>query len=289
MDTVKTETEISAAVKAGMMAADADERVTIVNPAEEDGIPVAVIPREFTALVLKEALELADARAVAPRRRQGTVTVHEVDSFIDVVNRFKDADSVVFADSEKVHLTAILDYHRAGGADEGAPRWGQHRVVYLCPLSRAWREWGEFADKAMSQDAFGNFIDEHLDDLASGEDFPAPAAVLDMARHLVISQRSAFERKVNVTTGETTLIAKDEHDEVSSTKIPRAFLLKLQVFEGGAYYRVEARLRLSWQDGRPRFGIVLHRIEDVKRDAFAEVRKTVAEKTGLPVFAGVAE
>jgi uncharacterized protein YfdQ (DUF2303 family) len=283
---VKTETEISAAVKAGMLATDAKSRVATVNPTITDNISVAIVPADFRALVLKEALELADSRAEAPRRRKGAVTVHEVDSFIEVVNRFKDQDSVVFANSEKVNLTAILDYHCSGG--EGAPRWGEHRVVYTCPLSRPWKEWSAFAAKVSSQDEFGNFVEEHSEDITGGDGFPPPAAILEM---VTTGETTRFigRLKTNVCRKASTLVAKDEHDELTSTKIPKAFRLKLQVFEGGAHYAVEARLRLSWQDGRPRFGIVLHRIEDVKRDAFGEVRKTVAEKTGLPVFAGVAE
>lgn len=283
MDHTKND-EITAMLNAGIESAKAESRMVDV-----EGVPVALIPRDFAAQTLKEALELADARAEAPRRRKGTVITHEVDSFIDIVNRFKDDDSVVFANASAVNLTAILDYHCAGGFDEAAPRWGEHRVVYACPLSRPWKEWAAFAASIHGQDDFGNFIEEHSEDITGGDGFPPPAAILEMARHMSVNVKATFERKVNVTTGETTLVAKDEHDETTSTKIPKAFRLKLQVFEGGVFYAVEARLRLSWQDGRPRFALVLHRIEDVKRDAFGEVRKIVSEKTALPVFAGVEE
>ncbi len=77
--------------------------------------------------------------------------------------------------------------------------------------------------------------------------------------------------------------------EQTSTKLPPVFLIGIPVFEAGARYRLEARLRMQFKEGRPLFSFLLTQVEAVKRDAFDEVRGRVLKETGLPVFAGKPE
>jgi uncharacterized protein YfdQ (DUF2303 family) len=282
--------DVDAAIGAGIDCAKIDDRIT-----EVDGVPIALVPDGMEIRTLEDALDLADARALGPRRRKGTANHQMVESFIDHVNRFKDEHSAIFADVAGTKLTAVLDYHEKGPIKGAAPRWGEHRSIYACPLSRQWKLWNAAANREMSQEAFGDFIDANLDDLASADPkapidvtFPAPAEVLKMARTLSIQSVGEFKREINPTTGEGALIFKDEHGP-TSTKIPRAFLLKLPVFEGGELYQVEARLRFSLNGGRPKFVFFLHQADVILRDAFDGVRVKVLEGTKLPVFVGSPE
>lgn len=287
MATEIVKSDMQAVVDAGAATVGIAGRVTDVG-----GIPLALHANQAGThvVVLKEALDLADARAAAPRRREGTATHTEVDSFVAHVNRFKDPHTAIFADVHRVTLTAVLDYHAPD-----APRWGEHRSLYACPLSRQWRLWMAASSKVLSQDAFGELIDANMEDLASPDrtgpldaDFPAPAAVLEMARNLVVRTSGNFSRTINPTTGESSLVNKVEN-ESTSTRIPRAFLLRLPVFEAGALYRVEARVRFAMADGRPTFSFTLHQPEEIVRDAFAEVRAKVLAGTSVPMFAGSPE
>lgn len=255
-----------------------------------DGIPVLVDGDQVH--ILNNVLEIADKRGAAPRRRKGTSNHSELASFIEHIIRFKDADSAVFADTGAVRMTAVLDYHQAG-ADK-PPRWGEHRSVYVCPLSEQWRLWTANNGVKLAQDAFAQFIEDNMQDLASptgngdDKDFPMPSDVLTMARNLVIQSKGEFSRSINPTTGESSLVCKNEN-VTGSTKIPRAFLIGIPVFEAGAMYRVEARMRMDMSSGRPSFSYVLYQPEVIKRDAFGEVRQMVKEQTALPVFAGSPE
>lgn len=280
---------VQAAVDAGRAAAEAAKKVIGFLP-EEGGVPIAIIKTQQggeQAIVLKDALDLVDARAAVPRRLRGTAVLTDVDSFVAHVLRFKDPGSVVFADKAGVNLQAVYDYH--GGARE--PRWAQHRATYSCPLSRQWKLWLAANGLPMGQEDFGNFIDDNMGDLAAGQagdEFPAPTKVLEMARNLVVRSKGTFERKLNPTTGEATLVTKDEH-EAESTKIYRAFLIGIPVFEGGEAYRVEARLRFSLNNGRPTFAFALYQYERVLEDAFGEVCAKVKAATELPLYAGKPE
>jgi uncharacterized protein YfdQ (DUF2303 family) len=285
--------EVEAAVQAGVESAKAADRIHVID-ADLDGvqppIPVAIIPSGMKLHALTDVLDAQEARGTRPARRKGTATHREIDSFITHVNRFKDDDSAIWANPETVRISAVLNYHRSGVGDA---RWGDHRSLYTCPLSDQWKLWTGRHEKLFGQEEFGSFIEDNFADLANPIDddaktFPTPTGVLEMARNLVIRQKGEFSRSINPTTGESSLVAKNEN-ETSSTKIPKAFLLKLPVFEGGELYRVEARMRFSMPDGRPKFSFALYQANLILQHAFAEVRARVATGTSLPVFVGEPE
>jgi uncharacterized protein DUF2303 len=109
---------------------------------------------------------------------------------------------------------------------------------------------------------------------------------LQIARSLHVMTKGEFRREVNVTTGDSTFVCKTDTD-ASSTRIPRAFMLGIPVFDGGVRYQVEARIRFALVGGaRPAFTIMLYRRTEIERLAFGEVRKLVATATGRLVLAG---
>jgi uncharacterized protein YfdQ (DUF2303 family) len=271
--------------------------------AEIAGIPVVLVPDGMKVEMRPDILDERIKRDAAPVRIKGAATHQELESFVQHVNRFKDAASVIWAEINGPKLTAVLNYHvgnpepgaAAGGPTPGSPRWGDHRAVYTCPLSQRWKLWLASSGKSMSQEEFADFIDANLRDVASPaqgapgyESMPQPASLLDMARKLTIHTKGDFQRQINETTGEYTLVNKLEHTE-GSTKIPRAFLVQLAVFEGGTLYAVEARVRFVLDNGRPRFSYHLYETDLILRDAFKAVRDQVLAQTGLPVFAGEPE
>lgn len=281
-----------AALDAGEKLAEITRRIT-ESDHEGLNLPIA-IERDSDGgekiVVLHDVIKTSDARASAPRRLVGMARFSELASFIAHVSRFKDEGSAVFADVDHCTVTAVYDYHH--GADDA--RWCGHRAVYACPLSKPWQLWTRNDGAKMPQDTFAQFIEDNLPDLASpvgnGEDkdLPMPAEMLTMARNLVIRSKGEFSRSLNPVTGESSLVCKNEN-EATSTKIPRAFLLGIPVFEAGAMYRVEARMRMDMSSGRPLFSYSLYQPEVIKRDAFGEVRAKVIEQTSLPLFAGSPE
>lgn len=291
--------DVQAAVAAGAATTVINDRLYTYG----GEIPLAISPQGKVE-VLQDVLAVKDQRADAPRRLKGTAQITEVESFIDLVNRFKDGDSAIFADVGAVKLTAVFNYHPGykkgaelvGGIEPdapAAPRWSDHRAVYACPLSAEWQLWTKNNEKWMTQEAFGQFLEDNLRDLAapcadleSDKDMPAPARVLDVARNLIVHASHQFERTINPSTGEGTFLFKKDNDVKGTTKVPKSFLLGIPVFEAGDPYRVEARLRYTVDDGKAKFQYALCQPQVTLRDAFNEVRKKVQEKTGLPLFAG---
>jgi len=250
-------------------------------------IPVALVPAGMTLKTLEGLLDEQEKRATKPSRRTGTAVLHELESFVKHVQRFKDDGSIVYADSEQIELTAVLNYHKAGAAAD--PRWGDHRAIYVCPLSVQWKTWKDQSGKWMSQDDIGQHIEDNMADLAAPT--PAdvgvvsPAKLLETTRNLIIRSKGEFSRSINPSTGEFSVVNKTEH-ETTSTPIPKTFLLGIPVFEAGVLYRVEARFRFNLNSGRPQFAYELVTPHLIVKDAFQAVRQEVISKTGLEVLAG---
>lgn len=284
--------DIQAAIDAGEKIAKVEDRIDAIDSKANDGaVPFALLPAGYKIEALMGPLTASDERQPAPREISGTAGHEEVDSFISHVNRFKDERSVVWANIKGVRLLAILDYHNA----HGDPRWGRHRAEYACPLSVEWQRWTGQSGKPMTQDAFADFIDANFADLANPSTdklddagCAPPAAVIQMARQLMIRTSGTFGRSINPTTGEFTFENKVEND-TTSTKIPRAFLLGIPVFTSGARYRVEARIRFKLSEGKPTFAFELYQADIIQRSAFDDVREQVRQGTGLPMFCGTPE
>jgi hypothetical protein len=74
-----------------------------------------------------------------PRYIKQAVTVQTQDSLVEYVNRYKGADTVLFADISSNTIVATVDYHAKDKAANVA-----HRAVLNLPFSEEWRLWTTF-------------------------------------------------------------------------------------------------------------------------------------------------
>ena len=280
------------AYSAGKISGDVMQRLALLEHASTG----TAIPVRFVETDDGSRIELADdigqymeRNRRAPLRRKGTTVLSELGAFCAFVSRYKSEASAIYADVEQMTLTCVFNEAPAG---EVLAAWRDHRAVYAAPRSPAWIEWTRLDGREMDQDSFADFIEAHLEHLITGRDvdakpYPAPVEVLQMARDLTVLTKGTFKRTVNPTNGSMILECKNEED-TGSTVIPRAFLIGIPVFDGGAPYQVECRIRMQMQNGRPMFRYQMHRRTEIERDAFLEVRLTAADQTALPLFAGKA-
>jgi uncharacterized protein YfdQ (DUF2303 family) len=276
--------DIAAAVQAGRESAEVAGRITTHIL---EGVPVPVVVNGTGVRVASDVLQEVDRRRDQPARRVGTTVLDEVDSFIAYVNRFSKPDTtIIYAHQKTRTVTAVFDEHTPG-PDPRAAHWRQHRATYRCPLSPEWEKWSKVHGAKLSQTGFADFIDANMLDITSGNGYPTPGELLQMARNLQVTVGHRFKRVIDKATGTGTLIDETEHD-ASSTKIPRAFGLGIRVFEGGELHAVEARLYFAMTENVPSFSVELYRKEEHEREAFAEVHKAVSTATGCLVLAGEA-
>lgn len=276
--------DVKPILEAGATGAGVEGRIASIEHPDDPSISVPVVlttPGSSVDLA-KGVLDALDARLPGPRRRQGTTQLTEVDSFIAYLKEWGGPQAVIYADTARLSLTAVLDEHPRGASGTA---WRGHRAVYSCPRAAEWIAWTAQADKPMSQSAFGDWIETRLEDLVGPEGFPKPTEMLDIARKLHIKTKGEFQRTLNPTNGNSVLVHKTQTTE-DSTQIPRAFAIAIPCFEGGDRYQIEARLRFTLDDEGPQFTFALHRCKEIERDAFGEVRAKVAKETGMLVLAG---
>jgi len=268
--------------------------------------PVIVRPTTGGELKVESVHKLIDEWRLAPERREGIAKITSLQSFIDHVNRFKDEDSVIFAnDGLKPGLLAVLDYHRAGAAS--APRFGKHRTAYEFPLSDEWTAWKTVENKNLSQADFAEFLEDRLPDVLSPEDasdidrdlmakigpaYASPQEMLTVSRGLRIHVEHRITNKVNLSSGEVELQFEEEHRDAQGfarVNVPGAFLIGIPVFRKGPPYKIPVRLRYRTGNGSITWFYQLYRDEVVFDDAMIEAIEKVKAETQLPLLFGTPE
>jgi uncharacterized protein YfdQ (DUF2303 family) len=273
--------DIQAAINAGKSIATVEDRIDWFGGGD-DRVPVAI--QDGRVVLQSDVLKAIEERRERPLRKRGTLTLTEVSSFIEAINRWSSDSSVIYADAGPFQFTAVLDENPATAHDGGAD-WRQDRIVYTCPRSSEWLAWTAVDGIEMPQAKLGDFLESRLEDLVAADGCPKPLEMLEVARKLTIRTKGEFTRQIDPTTGNNVLVSKTENTS-ESTPIPRAFRLAIPVFDGGVRYEMEARVRLR-VEGAALFTIVLHRRKEIERDAFNAVRRGVADETKRLVLAGV--
>lgn len=245
---------------------------------------------------------LIEEQRQAPARRRGTATVDTLESFVALIDRHKDAESVIFGRCSwpEPKLTAVLNYDREGGA----ARFGDHRIVYAFPLTDEFKAWVNADARPMDQEVFAAFIEEHAAELSAPSDgerseyerlfkevFATPSEVLELSRHLEVFIGARAKRGVRLQTGERTIEFAEEHHNAKGEKvtIPGIFMVSVPAFIDGDAVRLPARLRYRIAGGDIKWFYQLYRWEFYLREQVGYNLKDAATRTGLPAFEGAPE
>lgn len=250
--------------------------------------------------------KFVDEYRTGPERAKGTTVLHDLSSFVQLVMRFQDQGSAIFADRSdpaSPSLTAVFDYSQGKGA---APRFGEHRAVYPFPLSDEWKAWTSLHGKAMGQAAFAEFLEGRIadvvDPLSALETttaimesllckFASPARLVDLARSLTVRIESVVANYQNLASGESVLRYDTVHTDERGAPldVPGAFLISIPVFRSDVRYQLAARLRYRVKEGKVTWWFELYRSNETFDHAFSEACLRASAETTLPLFFGAPE
>lgn len=245
--------------------------------------------------VVQNAENLARARrleaAPGPDNREGTARHHTLKSFMDHVNRFKGKNTVVWADGEEKALKSVFDYHPAGEVGTG---WQRHRGHYECPVSEAWRAWGEGEGRVLTQDELATLLDTRNRDLAAGDIYgqkaPDPAWMLSFLGNLESFAGAKCKASRDPNTHQRKLSYQRESGFAGDVVPPKAFLIEIPVFQGQDPRKLEVRLRAEVNsDGEAKFELRIHDAETEMESAFDDLCAEVEAATSVPLFVGTPE
>ncbi|OBQ72372.1 DUF2303 family protein [Mesorhizobium loti] len=263
------------------------------------GVPVAFDRKSQT---FKSVKALVDEFRLTPDRRKGTATVETLSSFIALVDRHKDQDSVLFGKTvwPDPKLTAVLDYDK-----EGVPaRNRSHRIVYAFPLTEEFKAWVAANAKPMEQDIFAAFLEEHAAELSAptvgevseyerlfNEKMATPSEVVALSRHLEVFVAARAKQGIRLQTGERVVEFSEEHQNAKGEAIvvPGVFMVSVPAFIDGDAVRIPARLRYRVAGGKVLWFYQLYRWEFYLREQVGHDLKQASNETGLPAFEGAPE
>ena len=276
--------------------------VSVSLPEKINGLPsfIPVLVNPQTGVVTSLYDKLAPWRT-KPERKVGTASAETLESFIDLVDRHKQANSVIFAttDWRKPSLTAVIDYH-----SETAPDNGAHRIHYKFPLSEEWKAWLDVHGKPMEQAAFAEFIEDHIADLAAPDalevkDFEEmfsakvafPNEIVILSRGLQVNAETRVKQAVKLQTGETQIMFEEDHKTAGGEPltVPGVFILQLAPFFMGDAKRIPVRLRYRLVNGSLKWTIQLYRPDRYITQQVRADLDAAAEDTALPKFEGSPE
>jgi uncharacterized protein YfdQ (DUF2303 family) len=216
-------------------------------------------------------------------RKIGTTTVRDAQSFLTYWDKHHDDDSEVYADSDRLTVTAVLDAHTPGAA-----RWGGHRLHLALRETTAWQQWARNDGQLLDQEAFAEFLEDHLPELLE----PSAADMLEIAQSFQAAQKVDFQSATRLSSGQRQF----QYVETATTKagqkgqltVPETFVIGLVPFEGSEGYKLTARLRYRVGQQGLRLGYKLERPDEIRKTAFADVVHAIGEQIDTPVMNGTA-
>lgn len=234
-------------------------------------------------------LQAVEYLLINPTSKRAVTALHDADSFVGYVNRFKDAGTVVFADIDNRKFECVMDFHGATGGDEG-PRWGKHRALYTSETTLEWDAWMEKNGKAMTQVDFARFIEDRIPNIAE----PSGADLLEMCLKLEAKKDVSFKSYKRLDNGEHQFQYEEQINgstgaQNGTMKIPNAFTVVIEPFRGVGGKSIEARFRYRINSAQLALWFELVRPDDVLQEAFDLIVDDVRGALGAtPVLAGVA-
>lgn len=242
-----------------------------------DGGKLVIIPNGYTA----EKVMPLDPPLT--RIRAG-VTMHDRDSFVAYVNRYKSDATQLFAEpgflsqGGKATVAAVMDYHLPTKADYGA-----HSAVYAPRYSEQWQRWHKACAQPMKQAEFAEFIEEVRADIAE----PDAARLMDIVRSFKASKRVEFDSVTYQSNGDVTLVYDEKTEQKGqSGPLPETLKLGIPVYFRGTVYAVPVFVRFKVGGAAVAFHLKMDRTDIIEDAAFGELTQQISEATGIGVYLG---
>lgn len=246
----------------------------------DDNREFLIVPSGFSEREVSDAYGLKLAK---PKYIKQTVTIETADSLVDYVNRFKGANTTLFAEISSNRIVAMVDYHAPDGAAHVA-----HRAKLELPFSEEWSLWTKISGKLMPQLEFARFLEENAADVRA----PDAGELLDACRDLQVRRKVNFTKAVRTASDNENFEYSEETNAATKKgdlELPTRFKLGLPVYFGDAEREVFAFLRWRLDDGALTLGIQLHRVEHVRQAVFKQIVLDVASRTECPAVFGKSE
>ena len=267
------------------LVAATGEAQAIVDTALRSAPPAELTPGKVYAFHTRTGVHQVDLTGPQykdlPDRKTGTTIVRDATSFLAYFDKHSDENSEVYADADRLTVTAVLD----ANTDQGA-RWEGHRVQLSLRTTEAWQQWIAKDGTLLSQEAFAEFIEDHLPELLE----PDSATMLEIAQSFQANVKVDFKSAQRLSSGQRQFQYVETQQSKAGQKgditVPETFVIGLVPFEGSEGYQLNARLRHRITPDGLRLGFKLERPTDTLRTAFQDVVAAIGAHIPVPVLNG---
>ena len=268
------------------------EAVSVLTKLADTAIPATFFKidgnRDFAAhrndFTLKEVTSPNAAEVLMPKIVMQTPNLQTVPSLISYVNRFKNDDTVLFADIKNNRIIAVIDYHKAPVLTaEPAARLGVHSAILHLPFSQEWDVWNGQDEELMRHVDFASFLEENSFDVTK----PSGADLLELCRDLAVKQDMQFSSSIRM--GDTVSVSYSKDGDATTKAgmaLPVSFEISIPVYFGEANVPITAWTRRKIDDGRLLLGYKLSRAEAIRQREFNRIVSEVEADTNVTTVYG---
>lgn len=251
---------------------------------ETNGTPFVVVPKDSKVEPV--------GHLYPPKRIERTVALLDASSFSDYVNRYKLANTVIFAKVTDTsgEFRSILDYHHA--APEVDPAYCRHVANYTPEATVEFKSWMQADRKRLCQVDFAVWLEDNSGLLKD----PTGAELLELITTLHGHSEARFNQTFRLKDGGCKL-QYDEDVLVRGTsttsskpgeiELPDHITAGISPFQGAPLYEVRARMKVRIENRKLQLWFETINPHKIIRDSLLETMRTIAEKTGIIPFLGI--
>lgn len=249
--------------------------------ADEFGDPYVVLPQSMQVYNL--------SHLCPPQRIKQAPKFLECGSFVDYVNRFRNENTLIFANVTDTSATfhAVLDYHAA--APKLAPAFCHHTATFQTIETPEWKTWLGANRKSMEQVEFATWLEDNARLLVE----PTGADLLELVKSLHGHKNARFSGAARLDTGAYSVSYEEEIVVRGTSKVdqgdielPATIKAGIAPFQGSQPYEVNARLKTRVVERKLTLWFETISLHSIVRDSIMLLTKQVAEKTGIIPFLG---
>lgn len=269
------------------MTVENAETVKALVDLGRQGSPAQEKPDGGFVLVVPTDARVHDIPPLEPKltRVRQHVTLHDSDSFVSYVNRYKSEKTRLFAEpgflasGGKARITAAIDYHLPDG-----PEHVVHLATYAPRYSEQWERWHKACEEPFRQAEFAEFIEETRADIRE----PSAAQLLDIVRTFKASKKAEFDSLTYQPNGSVKLVYDERVTQQtgSSGELPEQMTLGIPVYFRGTIYAVPVFVRYRVVQAAVVFQLKLDRADVIEDEAFGELTDAIAKATEIEVYLG---
>lgn len=245
--------------------------------------PMVAVPAGYVLQDLESCQE-------KPRRKRANLLMNDCGSFIEYAKRQGSLASsaiycaIDYANTEVKFYGVLNDF----GDEPAETAWRDHIARFRPEFSEEWERWVSHDQKHFSQTDIAHFLEENSRNIASVENMPTGAQMLEMVLDFEAKQDMRFKSAIRLQNGavEMCFVQNDDNETLAKMKMFERFSIGIPVFWNGDAYQLDARLKYRVNNGKVVFWYEIIRKDKVFEAATESLITTIKEKTGMQFYFG---